>query len=47
MKPGLNIGVAAEFPLNPQFAIEPGIYYSMQGKKYQKVELLRNSKMII
>ena len=33
MKPGLNIGVAAEFPLNPQFAIEPGIYYSMQGIK--------------
>lgn len=33
MKPGLNIGVAAEFPLSSQFAIEPGIYYSMQGTK--------------
>ena len=33
MKPGLNIGVAAEFLINPQFAIEPGIYYSMQGIK--------------
>ena len=33
MKPGLNVGVAAEFPINPQFSIEPGIYYSMQGVK--------------
>ena len=33
MKPGLNVGFAAEFPINPQFAIEPGIYYSMQGVK--------------
>ena len=33
MKPGLNVGVAAEFPINPQFSVEPGIYYSMQGVK--------------
>lgn len=23
MKPGLNVGVAAEFPINPQFSVEP------------------------
>ncbi|MEY8488177.1 porin family protein [uncultured Parabacteroides sp.] len=33
MKPELNVGVAAEFPINPQFSVEPGIYYSMQGTK--------------
>ena len=33
MKPGLNVGVAAEFPINPRFSVEPGIYYSMQGVK--------------
>lgn len=33
MKPGLNIGVAAEFMLNPAFALETGLYYSMQGAK--------------
>lgn len=33
MKPGLNIGVAGEIMLTKAFAIEPGIYYSMQGSK--------------
>lgn len=33
MAPGLNIGVAAEFPIFEDFAIEPGIYYSMQGTR--------------
>ena len=32
MKPGLNVGVAAEFPINPQFSVEPGIYYSIDRK---------------
>ena len=33
MAPGLNIGIAAEFPIFDDFAIEPGIYYSMQGSR--------------
>ena len=33
MAPGLNIGIAAEFPILEDFAIEPGIYYSMQGAR--------------
>ena len=33
MAPGLNIGIAAEFPVFENFAIEPGIYYSMQGMR--------------
>ena len=46
MKPGLNVGVAAEFPINPQFSVEPGIYYSMQGVKNQKAESPAKSKTI-
>lgn len=30
---GLNAGVAAEFSLGERFAIEPGVFYSMQGIK--------------
>lgn len=33
MKAGLNIGVAGEVMMTNNFAIEPGIYYSMQGFK--------------
>lgn len=33
MKPGLNIGVAGEVMMTERFAIEPGIFYSMQGTK--------------
>lgn len=33
MKPGLNIGVAGEVMLTSNFAIEPGLFYSMQGTK--------------
>lgn len=33
MAPGLNIGVAAEFPVFDSFSIEPGVYYSMQGTR--------------
>lgn len=33
MKAGLNIGVAGEVMMSKKFAIEPGIYYSMQGVK--------------
>lgn len=33
MKPGLNIGVAGEVMLTSNFAIEPGLFYSMQGAK--------------
>lgn len=33
MKAGLNIGVAGEFMMTNNFAIEPGVYYSMQGCK--------------
>lgn len=33
MKPGLNIGVAGEVMMTNNFAIEPGIFYSMQGAK--------------
>ena len=36
MKPGLNVGVAAEFPINPQFSIEPGIY--IQGDTGVRIE---------
>ena len=34
MRPGLNIGVAEEIRFSKLFALEPGVYYSMQG--YQK-----------
>lgn len=33
MKPGLNIGVAGEVMMTDNFAIEPGVFYSMQGTK--------------
>lgn len=33
MKPGLNIGVAGEVMMTDHFAIEPGLFYSMQGAK--------------
>ena len=33
MKPGLNIGASGEVMMTNNFAIEPGIYYSMQGFK--------------
>lgn len=39
MKPGLNIGVAGEVMLTSHFAIEPGVYYSMQGTKVDEVSL--------
>lgn len=31
MQPGLNIGVAGEYRFSQRFALEPGLYYSMQG----------------
>lgn len=31
MRPGLNIGIAEEIRFSRLFAIEPGVYYSMQG----------------
>ena len=37
MRPGLNIGVAEEIRFSKLFALEPGVYYSMQG--YQKEKL--------
>lgn len=37
MRPGLNIGVAEEIRFSKLFALEPGVYYSMQG--YQKKTL--------
>lgn len=33
IKPGVNIGLAGELMLTKHFAIEPGVYYSMQGNK--------------
>lgn len=33
MKPGLNIGIAGEIKLNKSVALEPGLFYSMQGTK--------------
>lgn len=39
MKAGLNIGVAGEFMMTNNFAIEPGVYYSMQGCKDVKMSL--------
>lgn len=33
VRPGLNVGIAGEFLFTPNFAVEPGIYYSMQGVK--------------
>lgn len=34
MKPGLNLGIAAEYMVTPTFAAEAGLYYSMQGSKF-------------
>lgn len=36
MKPGLNIGASGEVMLTNNFAIEPGVFYSMQGTKYKE-----------
>lgn len=33
MKPGVNVGLATEIRFNETFALEPGIFYSMQGSK--------------
>lgn len=38
MKPGLNIGVTAECRITDVFAIEPGLFYSMQGLKMEKID---------
>lgn len=34
MRPGLNIGIAGEYRFSQRFALEPGLYYSMQGYQY-------------
>lgn len=34
---GLNAGVAAEISIAPSFAVEPGVFYSMQGFKNEVV----------
>lgn len=34
MRPGLNVGIAGEVRFSKLFAIEPGVYYSMQGYQY-------------
>lgn len=36
---GLNVGFAGEMMLNPTFAIESGLYYSMQGAKEGDLKL--------
>lgn len=33
LKPGLNLGVTAEYRFTDIFAVEPGLFYSMQGTK--------------
>lgn len=35
MRPGMNIGIAGEYRFSQRFAIEPGVYYSMQGYQYK------------
>lgn len=35
LKAGLNAGLSAEWMLLPKFSIEPGVFYSMQGCKFQ------------
>lgn len=35
MRPGMNVGVAGEIRFSKLFAIEPGVYYSMQGYHYK------------
>ena len=50
MKPGLNIGVAGEVMRTNNFAIEPGIFYSMQGFKIKELgvtEKLKNDYLNI
>lgn len=39
MRAGMNIGVSGEIMISPKFAIEPGIYYSMQGCKESPLTL--------
>lgn len=34
MRPGLNVGIAGEVRFSKLFAVEPGVYYSMQGYQY-------------
>lgn len=41
LKPGLNLGVTAEYRFTDVFAIEPGLFYSMQGTK---IPTLRDSE---
>lgn len=33
VRPGVNVGFAVELPVASSFAIEPGLFYSMQGTK--------------
>lgn len=35
MRPGVNVGVAGEVRFSKLFALEPGVYYSMQGYRYK------------
>lgn len=35
MRPGVNVGVAGEIRFSKLFALEPGVYYSMQGYRYK------------
>lgn len=35
MRPGVNVGVAGEIRFSKLFALEPGVYYSMQGHRYK------------
>ena len=37
--PGLNVGMGFEFMLTPKFALEPGLYYSMQGADFPNINL--------
>lgn len=38
MRPGLNIGVAEEIRFSKLFALEPGVYYSMQGYQQENAK---------
>lgn len=35
VRPGVNVGLAGEFMMSPNFAVEPGVYYSMQGSRHK------------
>ena len=35
MRSGVNVGVAGEIRFSKLFALEPGVYYSMQGYHYK------------